>query len=193
MKSITAAMILEAAHFAAERHKGQFRRDGVTPYINHPLEVATTLASKGGIDDPVVLAGALLHDTLEDTATTADELRRFFGEKVASVVEELTNDALLPKAKRKEEQVSRAATYSPEAAAVRCADEICNLRSVIKCPPPNWSTARCAAYAAWMERVVAAMPPVAHPLEKVRREALRCARKTFGPDTGEFTYDQVGE
>jgi len=81
--------ISKAFQFAARKHKGQERKDlNSSPYIDHPVSVAQVLAEFGGIDDPQILAAALLHDTLEDTNTTPEELRETFGKKVCRIVEE---------------------------------------------------------------------------------------------------------
>src|SRR5690242_21150845 len=90
------ALILRAASFAARKHSGQRRKGAeAEPYINHPLEVARLIADEGGVDDPAVLAAALLHDTVEDTKTTPAELRSTFGEEIAALVAEMTDDKSL--------------------------------------------------------------------------------------------------
>ena len=69
------ALLLEAVAFAAEKHRNQRRKDAeASPYINHPIALANLL-KREGVDDVVVLCAALLHDTIEDTKTTPDELR----------------------------------------------------------------------------------------------------------------------
>ena len=69
--------LLKALHFAADKHRDQRRKDEeASPYINHPIEVAELLARVGGVTDLVTLQGAILHDTIEDTDTTPDELER---------------------------------------------------------------------------------------------------------------------
>jgi len=94
--------ILEAAAFAAHKHRDQRRKDpAASPYINHPIALANILANEGGILDATVIVAALLHDTIEDTETTAAELRQLFGAEVADVVMEVTDDKSLPKAERK--------------------------------------------------------------------------------------------
>ena len=99
-------LLLKATQFAADRHRNQRRKDAESsPYINHPIALANVLANEGGVTDPVVLCAALLHDTIEDTNTTADELRTMFGEAITSVVLEVNDDKSLPKAKRKELQI----------------------------------------------------------------------------------------
>ena len=81
-------LILKAAHFAAQKHRDQRRKDKeVSPYINHPISVAKIISEIGNIEDPEVLAAALLHDTIEDTETTVDELIDNFGERVCSLVQ----------------------------------------------------------------------------------------------------------
>ena len=102
----SAARIVQAARFAAEKHKDQRRKDAdASPYINHPLAVASVLAVEGGVDDTDVLCAALLHDTIEDTQTTAAELEAIFGDKVTAIVLEVSDDKSLAKALRKEAQV----------------------------------------------------------------------------------------
>lgn len=80
-------LVLRAARFAAWKHRDQRRKGkGREPYINHPLELAHVLWFEGGVTDPVVLAAALLHDTIEDTQTTLQELQGEFGAEVAQIV-----------------------------------------------------------------------------------------------------------
>lgn len=152
------ARVLRAAAFAADRHRDQ-RRKGASapPYVNHPLQVAHVLASEGGVSDPDVLCAALLHDTVEDTATTADELGSAFGAAVAGMVMEVTDDKSLEKAVRKEAQVEHAPRLSPGAKLVKLADKICNLRDVLASPPAGWSLERRQAYFDWAARVVAGL------------------------------------
>ena len=101
--------VLAALEFAAERHRDQ-RRKGTeaAPYINHPIAVTRLLADVGGVSDPVLLQAAILHDTVEDTDTTLDELEARFGPEVRRVVEEVTDDKSLPRRERKRLQVARA-------------------------------------------------------------------------------------
>src|ERR1043165_8395647 len=94
----TVTQILKALHFAADKHRDQRRKDEeASPYINHPIEVAEILARVGGVTDLVTLQGAILHDTIEDTQTTAAELEEVFGAAVRAVVEEVTDDKTLLK------------------------------------------------------------------------------------------------
>ncbi|MGW8270453.1 MAG: HD domain-containing protein, partial [Burkholderiales bacterium] len=80
-------LLLRAAAFAAEKHRLQRRLDvEASAYINHPIALANVLKNEGGISDPIVLCAALLHDTIEDTQTSYDELRAEFGPEIAEVV-----------------------------------------------------------------------------------------------------------
>lgn len=163
MPDTAIAKVLHAAAFAADRHRNQRRKDAdASPYVNHPLALAETLARVGGVTNPDVLCAALLHDTLEDTQTTRAELVAAFGESVAAVVDEVTDDKSLPKAERKRLQIEHAAHLSPGAKLVKLADKISNVGDVQRNPPADWSDARRQAYVEWASEVVRALGPV-HP------------------------------
>jgi len=151
-----AALILKAAQFAAEKHRDQRRKDAdASPYINHPIALANLLANEGGVTDEEVLCAALLHDTIEDTETTADELRVNFGDAITAIVLEVTDDKTLPKADRKRLQVEHAPHASLKAKQVKLADKICNLRDILASPPADWPLDRKQEYFDWAARVVA--------------------------------------
>ena len=157
--------LLDAALFAAQRHRDQRRKDAeATPYINHPLSVPRLLAVEGAVTDVDVLMAALLHDTIEDTETTADELRERFGERVASIVLEVTDDKGLPKSRRKELQVEHAHQKTAEGALVKIADKTCNLRDVANSPPAGWPIERRQEYFDWAMAVVEHLPAVPQQL-----------------------------
>ncbi|MBI5258856.1 MAG: HD domain-containing protein [Burkholderiales bacterium] len=168
------ALILRAAMFAANKHRDQRRKDEhASPYINHPLMLACVLATEGGVSDAATLCAALLHDTIEDTATTADELREAFGERIAAIVGEVTDDKRLPKAERKRLQIEHAASISPEAQRVKLADKISNLRDVAANPPADWSLERKREYFDWARAVVDRLRGVDPALEAVFDAAYR--------------------
>lgn len=125
-----------------------------SPYINHPIAVAHVLAVEAGIEDVEVLAGALLHDTIEDTDTTIGELRKIFGAAVAEFVGEVTDDKSLPKAERKHLQIEHSSGLSTGAKLIKLADKICNLRDVRCTPPPDWSLERRREYFDWARQVI---------------------------------------
>src|SRR5947209_16547239 len=96
------ALLLKALAFAAHKHRDQRRKDAeASPYINHPIALADVLVNEGGVTDIEVLCAALLHDTVEDTATTPAELADVFGPRVSRIVAEVTDDKALAKAERK--------------------------------------------------------------------------------------------
>lgn len=172
---MSTAAIVRAAQFAAEKHKNQRRKDlDASPYINHPLALASVLAVEGGVESPEVICAALLHDTIEDTETTADELTAIFGDKVTGIVLEVTDDKCLDKDVRKEEQVRHAPYISPEAKLVKLADKICNLRDILASPPADWSSQRKRAYFEWAVRVVAGLRGVHAGLESTFDDIYAC-------------------
>lgn len=161
-------LIIRAAFFAAEKHRNQRRKDAeASPYINHPLGLARVLAEEGGVSDPSTLCAALLHDTIEDTDTTPEELEREFGAEICALVLEVTDDKSLPKAERKRAQVEHAAHISDKAKRVKLADKICNLRDVANSPPATWSLERRQEYFDWAKSVIDNLRVVDARLEAV--------------------------
>ena len=149
------ATILQAAQFAARKHKDQRRKDAASsPYINHPLSLASILREEGKVDDVRVIVAALLHDTIEDTDTDYDEIRGQFGDEVAEIVAEVTDTKWLKKTSRKRLQISKAARASNGAKLVKLADKIANLRDIVASPPSDWSLERKREYFDWAKRVV---------------------------------------
>jgi GTP diphosphokinase / guanosine-3',5'-bis(diphosphate) 3'-diphosphatase len=165
-------MILAALQFAARKHRDQRRKDlEASPYINHPIALANVLWGEGHVHDPAVICAALLHDTIEDTETTAGEIRNLFGEKVAHIVEEVSDDMELDKPTRKRLQVEHAPHISHEAKLVKLADKICNLRDMGGSAPKTWPKSRVREYFDWAREVVDALRG-AHPrLEAIFDEA----------------------
>lgn len=165
------ALILMAAGFAADRHRNQRRKDAeASPYINHPIDLANVLANEGGVEDPIVLCAALLHDTIEDTETTRAELETIFGSDIADVVMEVTDDKSLPKEQRKLLQEQHATTISGRAKLVKLSDKICNLRDIGTFPPADWTMERKSEYYDWARRVVAGLRGTNEELERIFEE-----------------------
>lgn len=152
------ALLLRAANFSAQKHSHQRRKDeDQSPYINHPIQVAEILSRLGGVTNIDVLVAAMLHDTIEDTSATYDELCGLFGRKIADIVQEVTDDKNLPKEVRKNLQIEHAPHLSDEAKLVKLGDKICNIADICAHPPANWPLQRRQDYLTWAERVVAGL------------------------------------
>lgn len=147
------ALWTRVLQFSAQKHAGQLRKDGHTPYINHPIDVAYLLTEVGGVCDQALVMAALLHDTLEDTPTTAAELAKAFGDEICSLVQAVSDDKSLPKAERKRLQIEHAPHLSPKAKQLKLADKICNLQDILSHPPADWPLSRRLAYFDWAEQV----------------------------------------
>jgi guanosine-3',5'-bis(diphosphate) 3'-pyrophosphohydrolase len=147
-------LLVKAMSFAAHKHKNQ-RRKGkdASPYINHPIGLAEVLVNVGNVTDINAICAALLHDTVEDTRTTREELTEIFGAEISDIVMEVTDDKSLCKAERKQAQIDHAMHLSKQARAVKLADKICNLGDVAQ-SPPNWSLARRQQYFDWAKNVI---------------------------------------
>ncbi|KAL0227567.1 hypothetical protein RCL1_003711 [Eukaryota sp. TZLM3-RCL] len=164
--------VIAAAHFASLKHRDQRRKDTIkTPYVNHVLDVAKILSIEANITDPNVLAAALLHDTIEDTDCSFDELVTSFGSKIASIVMECTDDKNLPKSERKRLQIETASKKSTEAKLVKLADKLSNLRSIVAGDyPQNWPLERILEYFSWAKRVTDNLKGVSPVLEGLLQE-----------------------
>ena len=166
--------IIRAIAFAADKHRDQRRKDAnASPYINHPIALANVLANEAGIDYERVLVAAVLHDTIEDTETTEQELARLFGQEITAIVVEVTDDKALPKAERKRLQVENAPDISRRAKLVKLADKICNLRDVACNQPVGWARERKQEYFDWAGAVVDGVRGVHPELERIFDEAFK--------------------
>jgi GTP diphosphokinase / guanosine-3',5'-bis(diphosphate) 3'-diphosphatase len=161
------SLILKAFTFAAFKHRNQRRKDeGASPYINHPITVAQMLWEIGGIREVTTLVAGILHDVLEDTDTSPEELERQFGAEVSGIVQELTDDKDLPKALRKRLQQEQTPYLSLSARQVRIADKISNLGDIIDFPPAKWSLERREEYVDWAGKVIAGLRGTNNALER---------------------------
>jgi len=118
---------MKAVSFAAHKHRHQLRRDGRTPFIAHPFRVALIVRDLFGVADEEVLAAAILHDTIEDTATDFDDIEEMFGRRVADLVSVLTKDMRLPEDEREREYDRRLAAGPWEARLIKLADVYDNI------------------------------------------------------------------
>ena len=184
------SLILKALEFAAVRHRTQLRKGlGRTPYINHPIQVASLLANDAGETDPVLLAAAILHDVIEDTVDSVqarDELissiARIFGEEILFLTLEVTDDKTLEKKERKRLQVENASHKSVNAKKLKIADKIMNLRDIAENPPEDWQLQRISDYFDWAENVVAGLRGVNAKLEQLFDDSLAKGRIKYGLD-----------
>jgi len=175
-----AALLLRALSFASVKHRNQRRKDAESsPYINHPIAVASVLSAECAVADGQLLVAAILHDTVEDTETTFDELTEHFGAAVTELVRELTDDKSLPKEERKRLQIEHAHSASPGAKQLKIADKICNIRDILANPPAGWSLQRRREYLEWASRVVDACRGVNPCLERAFDAALSQARQSI--------------
>ncbi|MBI3186752.1 MAG: bifunctional (p)ppGpp synthetase/guanosine-3',5'-bis(diphosphate) 3'-pyrophosphohydrolase [Gammaproteobacteria bacterium] len=169
-------LIMQALSFAAHKHRDQRRKDvDASPYINHPISLASILINEGGVTDVNVICAALLHDTIEDTDTTPEELEQAFGFAIKTIVMEVTDDKLLPKVDRKRLQIEHAAHVSPQAKLVKLADKTSNLRDVAVNPPENWSLQRRQEYFDWAKQVIDQLRGV-HPQLEALFDAAYASR-----------------
>jgi guanosine-3',5'-bis(diphosphate) 3'-pyrophosphohydrolase len=173
--------LLEAAQFAARKHHGQHRKGATSePYIVHPLGVARYLTQIGKVEDYDILIGGILHDTIEDTETTAEELTEIFGEKVCGYVLEVTDDKDLSKNERKQKQIEHAPHLSHGAKQIKLADKISNITDIMKNPPTDWTLETKFEYIAWGEKVVDGLRGANAELEKYFDELIANARTELG-------------
>lgn len=173
--------LLDALDFAAERHRDQ-RRKGVeaSPYINHPIRVARLLVDVGNVRDSDTLIAAILHDTIEDTETTAAEIESRFGPAVRRLVEEVTDDKRLPQHERKRLQVEHASALSSGAKLIKIADKIANVEDVVIAPPRDWSRERRVEYLEWSEAVVGGCRGIIEALDSHWDSTCEHARDRLG-------------
>jgi len=146
-------LFTKALQFASVKHQAQRRKNnGNIPYINHPIEVANILVH-AGVNDMEVLAAGLLHDTVEDTDTTPEELEKEFGARIKNIVLECSDDKSKDKAERKRYQIEKALKVSHEAKLVKMADKISNNTGLLIDPPPKWTPERVKGYFLWSQAV----------------------------------------
>lgn len=124
-----------AAAFAARAHQHQMRKDGRTPYISHAYRVATTIMLVFGCDDEAAITAAILHDTIEDTATDFDDIEENFGEGVAQIVAALTKNMLLREDAREKDYDRRLAGADWRARLIKLADTYDNFMDKAELSP----------------------------------------------------------
>lgn len=171
--------LLDALNFAAVRHRDQ-RRKGKqgAPYVNHLIEVAHLLASHG-VEDEELLVAAVLHDVVEDTPATCEDVAQRFGTRVAAIVAEVTDDDSQPFWERKQGQILGAPLLTTDAQNLRVADKVSNLRGILSSPPESWSVDRKLGYYAWAEAVVAGCDRALPQLRSTFRDVYESGAATL--------------
>jgi (p)ppGpp synthase/HD superfamily hydrolase len=148
------ALVVAAADFASVKHQYQKRKNAKgSAYFVHLSGVVQQLV-EAGIEDPNILAAAYLHDTVEDTGTTEEELIHCFGPEITSIVMEVTDDKSLPKAERKRLQVVNTPSKPHSVKLIKLSDKLYNLRDLHRELPQEWTEERRAEYFKWSEDVV---------------------------------------
>lgn len=171
-------ILLSAIQFAATKHRDQRRKDvPQSPYINHPVQVANLLWDVGGVRDESTLVAAILHDTIEDTATSPEEIRACFGEQVLTLVLEVTDDRTLPSVERKRLQIEHAPHLSTGAKLIKLGDKLANLTDILHSPPTNWTLERKQEYMLWTAQVVSGLRGTNSALEQKYDETLAAGKK----------------
>jgi len=170
-------LVSEAALLAAQRHSGMARNGrGNEPYINHLAEVANLVSEASGGADAELVAAGWLHDIIEDTATTREELAERLSVRVAALVVEVSDDMGLPKAERRRLQVVGAPHKSPGAKLIKIADKISNIRGRIAADPSEEERADLADYVGWAEQVVSGCRGGNAWLDRTFDETVKAAR-----------------
>lgn len=174
------SQLLQAIFFAAQRHSSQRRKGpGDEPYVNHLIEAAGLLATVGGVQDVEVLMAAVLHDVLEDTPTTRQEVLERFGERVLQLVESLTDDKQLSRAERRQHVLEHLPHADPATRVIKLADLCSNVASL----PSDWAPERAREYLRWAHSA-AALCAGTHPaLDQLFRERWAITSQAWGNST----------
>jgi guanosine-3',5'-bis(diphosphate) 3'-pyrophosphohydrolase len=172
MNNLQLKQLIKTLAFATQKHRHQRRKDiEASPYINHPITLVDILVNEAEVSDPDTLIAALLHDTIEDTDATFEEIEAEFGLTIADLVLEVTDDGSLPQMERKALQVKHAPDLTYKAKLVKLADKIANLRDIDRSPPAGWSLQRSQAYFDWAKQVIDNIRGTHEVLEAIFDEA----------------------
>ena len=172
MNSPDLKQLIKTLAFATQKHRHQRRKDiEASPYINHPITLVDILVNEAEVTDLDTLLAALLHDTIEDTDATVEEIETEFGPTIASLVMEVTDDGTLPQLERKALQIKHAPGLTYKAKLIKLADKIANLRDIDRSPPAGWTLQRSQAYFDWAKDVIEGVRGTHKVLEALFDEA----------------------
>lgn len=174
--------LLKAIEYSAKKHEGQIRKDAEkTPYIIHPIGVTELVWEVGNIRSVNVLISALLHDSLEDTDATENEIETLFGSRVLYTVKEVTNDPNLSGQENKKRQVDHARMMSLDGQLVKLADRLYNVKD-LKSPPPSWSKKKVDEYYGWGEKLLAELKGTNEDLELALQKLITAHKEKKSED-----------
>ncbi len=168
-----AEIVLGAVVFAAKKHKDQVKSDGQkTPYIIHPIEVADFVMRVGHVYSQEVLIAALLHDVMDETGATYEEISHLYGSQVVSYVQEMTSKKEVSLKAQKKEQIMSAFNQTPSVAIIKLSDKLSNLVTLSKTPPSSWSRDRIDLYFQWAQSVIENLPEANLLLKKEVKKVI---------------------
>jgi guanosine-3',5'-bis(diphosphate) 3'-pyrophosphohydrolase len=171
------SQLLEAIFFVAQRHSTQRRKGpGGQPYVNHLIEAAALLATVGGVTDVEVLMAAVLHDVLEDTPTTRDEVLALFGDRVLQLVDSVTDDKQLSRAERRQQVLDHLPEASEATKVIKMADLCSNVMTL----PSDWAPERAREYLRWAHDAAALCAGINPPLDQLFRERWAITSQAWG-------------
>jgi len=184
LKPTVQQQLLKALQFAADKHKGQFRK-GINriPFINHPIAVTNILVNNGESENIELLQAAILHDTIEDTNTSATELVENFGEVVCNIVVECTDDKNLSSKVRKQAQIDCVSKASANAKKLKLADKIANIKDIVADPPIGWDIKRRLNYINWANQVCCQITGANENLETLFKKEFDKAKAALLAET----------
>ncbi|MFZ9848658.1 MAG: HD domain-containing protein [Flavobacteriales bacterium] len=170
-------LLFKALNYSAEQHKAQ-RRKGMesVPYINHPIKVTNIITQfiPDASDD--LICAAILHDVVEDTDATIDDIKNKFGDAIASIVQEVTDDKSISKAESRRKQIENAPKLSYNAKIIRVCDKISNVRDICGENIPDWDYKTKIEYLNWAEQVVYALDKFHEELQFAFKDEVRWGR-----------------
>ncbi|EFO18322.1 hypothetical protein LOAG_10172 [Loa loa] len=160
------SLIIEAVDLAARRHRQQRRKDAAqTPYVNHPIGVAYILTSEGQITDTTTIIAAILHDIVEHTKTTDEEIRKMFGDEIADIVKECTMVRSMKREARMKSELEKASKLSHKAKLVQLADKLNNIRDIERGTPLGWTKQHVTEYIIFAKDLLSKIRGIHGPLE----------------------------
>ena len=170
-------LLFKTLNYAAEQHNAQ-RRKGMesVPYINHPIKVTNIISQFIPDASDELICASILHDVVEDTDATIDDIKNKFGDVIASIVQEVTDDKSLSKVESRRKQIENAPKLSYNAKIIRVCDKISNVRDICGENIPDWDYKTKIEYLNWAEQVVYALDKFHEELQFAFKDEVRWGR-----------------